>query len=152
MALAGQRYENTGKKQRLFTSISYGARSWDRARRVIVKAEHSAHGANPRLVVTNLPQTNQYLYDKLYCARGDMENRIKDQQLDMFAGRTSKDTITTIDSESYDSIDGHKHLHRTAWPSLTPPCVRKLTLTSTPRSSKIPALRSRRRRSSLATV
>ncbi|MAR91952.1 MAG: hypothetical protein CML06_13885 [Pseudomonadales bacterium] len=58
-------------------------------RRVIVKAEHNRLGANPRFVVTNLAQTDLYLYDKLYCARGDMENRIKDQQLDLFAGRTS---------------------------------------------------------------
>jgi hypothetical protein len=82
-------YELTGKKQRVFASIRYGALSWDKRRRVIVKAEHSAYGANPRWIVTNLPQTDQYLYDKVYCARGDMENRIKDQQLDLFAGRTS---------------------------------------------------------------
>lgn len=87
--LAESWYELTGNKQRLFTSIHYGARSWDKPRRVIVKAEHSRLGANPRFVVTNLPQGDQYLYDKLYCARGDMENRIKDQQLDLFAGRTS---------------------------------------------------------------
>jgi hypothetical protein len=82
-------YELTGKKQRVFASIYYGARSWDKPRRIIVKAEHSSHGANPRFVVTNLPQTDQFLYDKVYCARGDMENRIKDQQLDLFAKRTS---------------------------------------------------------------
>lgn len=86
--LAEYLYGRTGKKQRLFSSIQYGALSWDKARRVIVKAEHSSHGANPRFVVTNLPQTDKYLYDKVYCARGDMENRIKDQQLDLFAGRT----------------------------------------------------------------
>lgn len=82
-------YELTGKKQRVFTSVYYGARTWDKPRRVIVKAEHSSHGANPRFVVTNLPQTDRYLYDKIYCARGDMENRIKDQQLDLFAKRAS---------------------------------------------------------------
>jgi len=87
--VAQSQYKTTGKKQRVFASIQYGARSWDRARRVIVKAEHSSHGSNSRFVVTNLPQTEQYLYDKLYCARGDMENRIKDQQMDLFAGRTS---------------------------------------------------------------
>ena len=69
MALAEELHELTGKKQRLFRSIQYGARSWDRARRVIAKAEHSSHGANPRFVVTNLSQTDQYLYDKIYCAR-----------------------------------------------------------------------------------
>ena len=82
-------HELSGKKQRVFASIHYGARSWDKPRRVIVKAEHSSHGSNPRFVVTNLPQTDKYLYDKVYCARGDMENRIKDQQLDLFAGRAS---------------------------------------------------------------
>jgi len=87
--LAEALYVTTGKKQRVFASILYGARTWDRPRRVIVKAEHSHHGANPRFVVTNLPQTDKYLYDKIYCARGDMENRIKDQQMDLFAGRTS---------------------------------------------------------------
>lgn len=89
IGLAEGRYRRTGKKQRLFASINYSAKTWDRRRRVIVKAEHSSHGANPRYVVTNLPQTDQYLYDQLYCARGDMENRIKDQQMDLFAGRTS---------------------------------------------------------------
>ena len=89
MAEAEALYRQTGKKQRLFASITYGARSWDKARRVIAKAEHSRQGANPRFVVTNLPQGDQYLYDKVYCARGDMENRIKDQQLDLFADRTS---------------------------------------------------------------
>lgn len=87
--LAESLYELTGKKQRLFASIHYGALSWDKPRRVIVKAEHGRLGANPRFVVTNLPQGDQYLYDKLYCARGDMENRIKNQQLDLFANRTS---------------------------------------------------------------
>ncbi len=89
MAEAEALYYQTGKKQRRFTSMAYGARSWDKARRVIAKAEHSSQGANPRFVVTNLPQGDQYLYDKVYCARGDMENRIKDQQLDLFADRTS---------------------------------------------------------------
>ncbi len=79
----------TGHKVRWFTDLHYGARSWDRARRVIAKIEYSAHGVNPRYVVTNLEGDAQYLYDKLYCARGDMENRIKENQLDMFGDRTS---------------------------------------------------------------
>jgi hypothetical protein len=87
--LAETLHRSTGKKQRVFASIAYGARTWDKPRRVIVKAEHSSHGANPRFVVTNLEQTDRYLYDKVYCARGDMENRIKDQQMDLFAGRAS---------------------------------------------------------------
>jgi len=82
-------FERSGRSQRLFASITYGARSWDKPRRVIVKAEHNRLGSNPRFIVTNLQQTDRYLYDKLYCARGDMENRIKDQQLGLFAHRTS---------------------------------------------------------------
>ena len=89
LELAETQHRATDKKQRVFASIAYGARTWDKRRRVIVKAEHSSHGANPRYVVTNLPQGDQYLYDKIYCARGDMENRIKDQQMDLFAGRAS---------------------------------------------------------------
>ena len=79
----------TGHKVRWFTDIHYGARSWDQARRVIAKIEYSSHGANPRYVVTNLNGDAKRLYDKLYCARGDMENRIKECQLDLFADRTS---------------------------------------------------------------
>ncbi len=82
-------YEETGEKQRLFDSIEYAAGTWDRSRRVIAKAEYSWRGGNPRYVVTNLPGKDQDLYDTVYCARGDMENRIKEQQLGLFADRTS---------------------------------------------------------------
>jgi len=82
-------YKRTGEKQRLFGSFSYGAKTWDRPRRVIVKAEHNGLGANPRFVVTNIPGDEQKLYDEGYCQRGDMENRIKEQQLGLFADRTS---------------------------------------------------------------
>ena len=77
-------------KVRWFTDISYAAGSWKkRKRRVIAKIEHTGKGSNPRYVVTNLSGDGQQLYDKLYCARGEMENRIKEQQLDLFADRTS---------------------------------------------------------------
>ena len=79
----------TGHKVRWFTDFQYAARSWDGARRVIAKIEHSQHGVNPRYVVTNLEGDAKQLYDKLYCARGDMENRIKENQLDMLGDRTS---------------------------------------------------------------
>ena len=69
--------------------VRYAAGSWDRPRRVIVKAEHTRQGANPRFVVTNVPGDPQELYDAVYCQRGEAENRIKEQQLDLFAGRTS---------------------------------------------------------------
>ena len=82
-------FERTGVKQRVFGEFGYAARSWDRRRRVLVKAEHGARGANPRYVLTNLSGAPQRLYERIYCARGDMENRIKEQQLDLFADRTS---------------------------------------------------------------
>lgn len=88
-ARAQRLFERTGQSQRLFGSVSYAAKSWDRSRRVIVKAEHNAQGANPRFVVTNVPGDPQELYDGVYCQRGEMENRIKEQQLDLFADRTS---------------------------------------------------------------
>jgi len=86
---AKRQYELTQQKQRIFTEFDYAAGSWDRARRVIHKAEHNSQGDNPRFVVTNLTHQPQPLYDEIYCARGEMENRIKEQQLGLFAGRTS---------------------------------------------------------------
>lgn len=86
---AERRFEQTAEKQRLFGEIRYAANTWKRPRRVIVKAEHTNKGANPRYVVTNIEGDPSHLYDALYCARGDMENRIKEQQLDLFADRTS---------------------------------------------------------------
>ena len=85
---AQNQFVATGQKQRLFDEISYAAKSWKYARRVIVKAEHTYKGANPRFVVTNLSGDCGHLYDQMYCARGESENRIKEQQLDLFADRT----------------------------------------------------------------
>jgi hypothetical protein len=70
--------------------------SWSRRRRVVGKAEYLPQGPNPRFVVTSLSKEEfaaQALYEQLYCARGDMENRIKEQQLDLFADRTSTATL-----------------------------------------------------------
>jgi hypothetical protein len=89
MATAARRFALTGEPQRVFGSFAYAAGTWDRARKVIVKAEHTAKGANPRFVVTNVPGEAQELYEDVYCQRGEMENRIKEQQLDLFADRTS---------------------------------------------------------------
>lgn len=86
---AREEYEKTREKQRLFDVVQYAALCWDHPRRVIAKAEHGSQGSNPRYVVTNLDGAPQDLYEKIYCARGDMENRIKEQQLDLFADRTS---------------------------------------------------------------
>jgi len=86
-------YEQTGKAARVFTEFSYQTRkSWKRERRVVGKAEHLEKGANPRFVVTSLGAEQmeaRSLYEQLYCARGEMENRIKEQQLALFADRTS---------------------------------------------------------------
>jgi Transposase DDE domain group 1 len=70
--------------------------SWSRERRVVAKAEHLPKGANPRFVVTSLPASAieaRTLYEDVYCARGEVENRIKEQQLDLFADRTSAATM-----------------------------------------------------------
>ena len=85
---AGKRFEATGRKQRLFGNLRYAAHTWDRERRVIARIEHNAKGSNPRYVVTNLPGRSRWLYEKLYCARGEMENRIK-EQMQLFSDRTS---------------------------------------------------------------
>jgi hypothetical protein len=91
------RYQATSKAAREFVELRYRTReSWSRERRVVGKAEHLAKGANPRFVVTSLPITAvsaQVLYEERYCARGDMENRIKEQQLMLFADRTSAHTL-----------------------------------------------------------
>jgi len=89
MEKAKSEHEASGEKQRLFSEISYSAYTWDKERRILVKAEHSDQGSNPRYVVTNLSGDPQKLYDEVYCARGDMENRIKEQQLGLFSDRTS---------------------------------------------------------------
>jgi len=78
-----------GKEQRRFHAMYYAAGTRDKHRRIIVKAEHTAQGSNPRYLVTNLKAQPKYLYDQVYRARGEAENRIKDQQLDSFADRTS---------------------------------------------------------------
>ncbi len=89
MEQAKQGYQASGQKQRLFNDLEYAAGSWDKPRRVISKAEYLEGGPNHRFVVTNLAGDGQKLYDQLYCQRGEMENRIKEQQLCLFADRTS---------------------------------------------------------------
>jgi len=87
--IAKTQFAQNGRKQRIFGEFTYAAETWDRPRHVIVKAEHLVQGENTRFVVTNLPGDPQALYDDLYCQRGEMENRIKEQQLGLFADRTS---------------------------------------------------------------
>jgi len=77
------------KPHRYLGEIRYAAKTWDRERRVIFKVEHNERGPNKRFVVTNLRAPPATVYDEVYCARGEMENRIKEQQLGLFADRTS---------------------------------------------------------------
>jgi Transposase DDE domain group 1 len=87
----------SGQAARRFKDFTWTTRdSWSRERRVVAKAEHTRQGPNPRFVVTSLtPQDHdaRSLYEDVYCARGEMENRIKEQQLDLFADRTSAATL-----------------------------------------------------------
>jgi hypothetical protein len=93
MARAREEAEEAGEPVRRFKSFSYSTLdSWSRKRRVVAKAEHLTDKANPRFVVSSLSEEKQAgkaLYEDLYCARGEMENRIKEQQLGLFADRTS---------------------------------------------------------------
>ena len=89
MAQARAAFAADPNKQRIFGWIEYAASTWDRARRVIAKAEFSAQGANPRFLVTSLEGDPAALYDGVFCGRGEMENRIKEQQLGLFSDRTS---------------------------------------------------------------
>ncbi len=90
-------HAQTGRAARVFKDFRYRTlKSWSRERRVVGKAEHLAQGPNPRFVVTSLAPEEmdaRALYEDLYCARGDMENRIKEQQLALFADRTSTATM-----------------------------------------------------------
>ncbi len=86
---AQTRFNETGHKQRWFTRFVYRAGTWSRSRKVVAKVEMLYKGKNLRYIVTNLKGKPRYLYDHIYCARGEMENRIKEQQLDLFADRTS---------------------------------------------------------------
>ena len=90
MEQAEKHFKQTGLKQRQFHEVRYAAKTWNRERRVIVKAERLPKGPNVRFVVTNLTEPSpHHIYDGIYTARGDMENRIKEQQLGLFADRTS---------------------------------------------------------------
>jgi len=97
LAEAAAESQATGHPARRFRDFLWTTRdSWSRRRRVIGKAECTKGEANPRFVVTSLrPEAAEarYLYEKIYCARGEMENRIKECQLDLFADRTSSHTL-----------------------------------------------------------
>lgn len=87
--MLAEQYEASGIKQRLIGEFEYASRNWERERRVIARLEHGPQGANPRFVVTSLSGDAVELYERLYCARGEAENRIKEAQLDLFGRRAS---------------------------------------------------------------
>jgi len=97
MQQAKTEFEETGLAARVFGDFEYRTlKSWSRSRRVVGKAEHLAKGENPRFVVTSLSADGidaATLYERIYCARGEMENRIKEQQLMLFADRTSCESM-----------------------------------------------------------
>lgn len=97
LAIAEKRSTRTGKPARRFRDFMWATRdSWSRRRRVVAKAEWTRGEANPRFVVTSLTRASckaRYLYERVYCARGEMENRIKECQGDLFADRTSTATM-----------------------------------------------------------
>jgi Transposase DDE domain group 1 len=97
LAEAAEQSGRTGKPARRFKELRYETlKSWSRERRVVAKAEWTGDKANPRFVVTSLAPAEigaRHLYEAIYCARGDMENRIKECQLELFADRTSAHTM-----------------------------------------------------------
>jgi len=97
LAQAKSIFGETGTPARVFKDFRYATlNTWSCERRVIAKAEHLDKGSNPRFVVTSLPSDEspaQATYEQTYCARGDMENRIKETQLGLFADRTSAATM-----------------------------------------------------------
>ena len=115
MQEAARQHEQTGKAARVFTEFLYQTRkgSWTRVRRVAAKAEQIEGKENPRYVVTNLSEERwpaQALYEELYCARGEMENRIK-EQLSLFADRVSSETMRANQLRMYFSAAAYVLMH-----------------------------------------
>src|SRR5216684_1006487 len=108
---ASEQWKKTGKPARVFTEFAYKTKKrkkggWDRERRVVAKAEHIDGKENPRFVVTSLSAEEwaaQALYEELYCGRGDMENRIK-EQFSLFADRVSSETMRANQMRLYLSV------------------------------------------------
>ena len=113
-------YQQSGQASRVFKDFTYKTlKSWSRERRVVGKAEHLEKGSNPRFVVTTLPKQKydaRRVYEKKYCIRGDMENRIKEQQLSLFADRTSTSWMLSnqlrlwFSSVAYTLINALRHI------------------------------------------
>ncbi len=120
LSRAEARWRESGEPARVFKDMRYRTlKSWSRERRVVAKAEHLDGGANPRYVVTSMGAARwaaKPLYEELYCARGEMENRIKEQQLCLFADRTSTATMRAnqirlwFSSAAYTLVDALRRL------------------------------------------
>jgi len=134
---ARQQYQRTGQSARVFGEFRYRTRkSWNRARRVVAKAEYLEKGENPRFVVTSLAAESwpaRGLYEKLFCARGDMENRIK-EQLSLFSDRMSTETLRANQLRLYFSSLAYVLMH----------ALRRLALAGTEwAQAQVPTLRLR---------
>jgi hypothetical protein len=112
---AKEQYDQTKEASRVFKDFRYQTlESWTRERRVVAKAEHLDKGSNPRFIVTSIEMERvdaQTLYEQLYCARGDMENRIKEQQLWLFADRTSAGKMRANQIRLYFSSAAYLLMH-----------------------------------------
>ena len=115
LAQAQQLHQATQKPERVFKDFVYRTRrSWSRQRRVVGKAEYLAKGENPRFIVTSIKAERieaRALYEEFYCARGDMENRIKEQQLALFADRTSTSSMRSNQLRLYFSSFAYILVH-----------------------------------------
>jgi hypothetical protein len=114
MAEAARQHEQTRQPARVFAEFSYRThKSWSRKRRVVAKAEQLEGKENPRFVVTSLQAQHwpaQRLYEELYCQRGEMENRIK-EQLTLFAARVSAETLAANQVRLYLSALAYVLVH-----------------------------------------
>ncbi len=115
MQQAAQLHKQTGEAARVFTEFSYETTtgSWSRSRRVVAKAEQLEGKENPRFVVTNMSAEEwpaQRLYEEMYCERGEMENRIK-EQLSLFAGRVSAETMRANQLRVYFAAAAYVLMH-----------------------------------------
>ena len=123
MEVVRQLQQAMGKAMRQFQELRYQTRkSWTCERRVVAKVEHLPGRENPRFIVTSVPLEEcdgRTLYEQVYCARGDMENRIKEQQLGLFADRTSSKLIAANQLRLYFSAFAYLMVHTLRWVGLT---------------------------------
>ena len=116
MKAAAAEFLKSGEAVRIFKNFRYRTLedTWSRSRRAVAKAEHLEKGSNPRFVVTSLPQYQfpaPVVYETIYCARGDMENRIKEQQMGLFADRLRTESIRGNQFRLYCSSIAYMLMH-----------------------------------------